>query len=93
MEKLNISVYTCSQMRTLLRRWLGILATDARVVQLQGEVDGFKQMASQVLEAQGKVNTALRQVNEAKEMLTDPKRTPIIAKTTRQFRQLMGDEG
>lgn len=75
--------------RTWLRRWLGISQTEARVVLLQNEVDGFRQMAAQVLAAQSEVNRRVKELNELKEEIRDPKRVPVVARSMRQFKALM----
>ncbi len=72
-----------------LRRNLGIVALEARVQQLQNEVDGFKQMAGKVLSAQAEVNGQIQRLREVSAEICDPKLRPVVTQTMRQYRALM----
>ncbi len=79
-------------LRTWLRKWLGITKLEARVVLLQGTVDGLLVMQKQVLDTQAKLNAQLQDMRELKEMLANPKSVPVRARTSQEYRRLMQEE-
>ena len=76
-------------LRNWFRRWLGITSIEARLVLLQNSVDGFEQMARELTDKHTKLNAALQEVRELKEMLAQDKVLPIRARNSSQYRQLM----
>jgi anion-transporting ArsA/GET3 family ATPase len=52
----------------------------------------IEQQHSEISSKQNELRAILAEVRQLRELLTDPKRTPVVAKTTHQFRALMEQE-
>lgn len=76
-------------LRDCLRRWLGITQCEARLVLLQGTLDGLNTMAKDLARKHTEANEILHEAKELKELVNDPKRNVVVTKNARQFRSLM----
>jgi anion-transporting ArsA/GET3 family ATPase len=52
----------------------------------------IEQLHGEISSKQNELKAILTEVRQLRELLTDPKRVPVVAKTTHQFRALMEQE-
>ena len=93
-------------LRARLRKWLGIVPLELHCGKVFPRVDlleerdrlawerivAIEQQHSEISSKQNELKAILAEVRQLRELLTDPKRVPVVAKTTHQFRALMEQE-
>ncbi len=85
--------------RNWLRQWLGVYQSVGKTVLLEERVNlawerivAIEVEHSALSKKQAELSAIRQEVRELREMLADPKRQPIVARTTHQFRALMEQE-
>jgi hypothetical protein len=95
-----------SWLRARLRQWLGINRNFNQIVTDCGRIDqleernrlawerivAIEQLHSEISKKRAHLDAVLIEVRQLRELLQDPKRTPVIAKTFHQYRALMEQE-
>lgn len=76
--------------RTWLRAWLGINSQEKRIEDLENPANVTT--LADVSRKQFEIDTAIRELKEIQAQIRDPRSAPILARTTRQFKQLMEQE-
>jgi len=93
-------------LRSRLRQWLGIYRNFEQICKNVEDINILKernrvawdrivsieQQHSEISSKQNELKAILAEVRQLRELLADPKRTPIVTKTTHQFRALMEQE-
>lgn len=88
--------------RDWLRQWLGVdhgfdvqkkcAFLEERLVLAWERIVAMEVEHSALSKKQAELAAILQEVRQLREMLADPKRQPIVARTTHQFRALMEQE-
>jgi len=93
-------------LRARLRQWLGVYRNFEQICKNVEDINILKerdrlawerivaieQQHSEISSKQNELRAIMAEVRQLRELLTDPKRTPVVAKTTHQFRALMEQE-